>query len=155
MDVILILAITLLIIFIGALFYAKKRQSGFKEFSFLLFEIYLFILNTEQNNNNQEAPPIQRRPGPIDDNRPRAAQIRRRRQFNPARDYDGGVQNDNDDPGKQSIVFFFIDLMNNCLDDFVEGAMNDPVDFGSKIGKKKQLKMQAKEEKRQQREVNK
>jgi hypothetical protein len=33
--------------------------------------------------------------------------------------------------------------------------MNDPVDFGSKIGKKKQLKMQAKEEKRQQREVNK
>jgi ABC-type polysaccharide/polyol phosphate export permease len=33
MDVILILAITLLILFIGALFYAKNRQPGFEEFS--------------------------------------------------------------------------------------------------------------------------
>jgi uncharacterized membrane protein YhfC len=38
MDAILILAITLLVIFIGALFYAKKRQSGLKNFPFLLFE---------------------------------------------------------------------------------------------------------------------
>jgi hypothetical protein len=44
MDVILILAITLLVIFIGALFYAKRRQSGVKN-CFELFEfIYLFIL---------------------------------------------------------------------------------------------------------------
>ncbi len=40
MDVILILAIILLIIFVGALFYAKNRQSGLEEF--FLFQIYLF-----------------------------------------------------------------------------------------------------------------
>jgi uncharacterized membrane protein YhfC len=40
MDVILILAIALLIIFIGALFYAKRRQAGSaKNFFFQLFGI--------------------------------------------------------------------------------------------------------------------
>jgi len=33
MDVILIIAITLLLLFIGALFYAKTRRTGFEEFS--------------------------------------------------------------------------------------------------------------------------
>jgi len=40
MDVILILAIILLIIFVGALFYAKNRQSGLEEFFFYFNFIY-------------------------------------------------------------------------------------------------------------------
>jgi hypothetical protein len=55
-------------------------------------------LNVEQNNEPQAAP-VQRRLGPVDDNRPRAAQIRRRRQFNPAHGYDGGAQNADNDAG--------------------------------------------------------
>ncbi len=60
---------------------------------------FILILNLEPNNDRQ-APPVQRRLGPLDDNRPRAAQIRRRRPFNPAREHDAGLQNDNDDAGK-------------------------------------------------------
>ena len=56
-------------------------------------------MSTDQNKN-REPPPAPRRLGPVDDNRPRAAQIRRRRQFNPAHGYDGGVQNDDNDAGK-------------------------------------------------------
>ncbi len=36
-----------------------------------------------------------------------------------------------------------------------EDIGNDPIDYGSKIGTKKRLKLEAKAEKRQQREVNK
>ncbi|UJR09800.1 hypothetical protein I4U23_014026 [Adineta vaga] len=104
MDVILILAITLLLVFIGALFYAKKRQSG----------------------DNPEQPVAPRRLGPVDNDRPRAAQIRNRRRFNPARDYDGRGQNDDDD--------------------------DDNAELDPKMGTKKRLKLEAKEEKRQQRE---
>jgi len=43
---------------------------------------------------------VQRRLGPVDHDRPRAAQIRRR-QFNPVHGYNAGVQNnDDDDAGK-------------------------------------------------------
>jgi hypothetical protein len=78
----------------------KNVNQVLKNFSFFfLFEIYYF-LNLEQNNNH-EAAPAQRRLGPIDDNRPRIAQIRRRRNFNPAREYDGVLQNaDDGDAGK-------------------------------------------------------
>ncbi|CAF3696360.1 unnamed protein product [Rotaria sp. Silwood1] len=116
MDVILILAIALLIIFLGALLYARKYQ-------------------TEQQKN-QEPPPVQRRLGPIDNDRPRAAQVRRRRQFNPAHGYDGGAQNDNDDDAE----------------DFDPTTMNDVVEIDPKMGTKKRLKLEAKAEKRQQRE---
>ncbi len=36
-----------------------------------------------------------------------------------------------------------------------EDIGNDPIDYGSKIGTKKRLKLEAKADKRQQREVNK
>ncbi|CAF4244345.1 unnamed protein product, partial [Adineta steineri] len=115
MDVILILAITLLFIFLGALFWAKKRQSG--------------------QNDEREPAPVQRRLGPVDDARPRAAQIRRRR-FDPAHRYDAGAQNDNnDDP-----------------EEFDPTTMDDTVEIDSKMGTKKRLKLEAKAEKRQQRE---
>ncbi|CAF1052492.1 unnamed protein product [Adineta steineri] len=115
MDVILILAITLLFIFLGALFWAKKRQSG--------------------QNEEREPAPVQRRLGPVDDARPRAAQIRRRR-FDPAHRYDAGAQNDNnDDP-----------------EEFDPTTMDDTVEIDSKMGTKKRLKLEAKAEKRQQRE---
>lgn len=109
MDVILILAVSLLVVFIGALFYAKKRQT---------------------ENQPQQ---IIRRPGPVNDDRPRRAQARRR--FVPQRDYDGGGQNVAEDP-----------------DDILDNADNDTFEIDPKLGKKKQLKLQAKEEKRQQRE---
>jgi len=95
---------------------------------------FILILNLDPNNNRQ-VPPVQRRLGPVDDNRPRIAQLRRRRQFNPAREYDGGVQNENDD-----------------ADDFDPTTMDDQIELDPKMGKKKQLKIQAKAEKRQQRE---
>ena len=79
MDVILILAITLVIIFIGALFYLKTRQSG------------------NEQNNNREAPAAPRRLGPANDDRPRAAQVRNRRRFNPARELDEPQEIMNDD----------------------------------------------------------
>ncbi|CAF2028243.1 unnamed protein product [Rotaria magnacalcarata] len=105
MDAILILAIVLLIVFIGALFYAKKRQSGQQE--------------------NPEPAPLQRRPAPIDRDQPRAAQIRRRPQFNPTHAYEAGRENSDDEDGG---------------------------DFDSKIGTKKRAKLEAKAEKKQQRE---
>ncbi|CAF2996951.1 unnamed protein product [Rotaria sp. Silwood2] len=117
MDVILILAMLLLIIFVGALYYARKRQ-------------------TEQQENH-EPPPVQRRLGPVDNDRPREARLRQRRRFNPTHGYDVGAQNDNDD---------------DDADDFDPTTMNDPVEIDSKIGTKKRLKLEAKAEKRQQRE---
>ncbi|CAF3743801.1 unnamed protein product [Rotaria socialis] len=116
MDFILILACVLLIVFIGALFYAKKRQSGQQE--------------------NPEPAPLQRRPGPIDGDRPRAAQIRRRRQFNPTHGYEAGRQNNDDEEDA----------------DFDPTTMNDIVEPDSKIGTKKRAKLEAKAEKKQQRE---
>ncbi len=56
----------------------------------IFFFNYLEFVNSEQNN---EAPAAPRRPGPIDVDRPRAAQIRNRRRYNPAREYDDGLHN--------------------------------------------------------------
>ena len=70
-----------------------------------LFSIYLFIYFNIAPDNGNEPAPVQRRLAPVDDARPRAAQIRRRRQFNPAHGYDGRApDNDDDDAGKQSII---------------------------------------------------
>lgn len=49
-------------------------------------------------NENQENPVVPRRPPPpVNDNRPRAAQVRNRRRFNPARGYDDGAPMVEDD----------------------------------------------------------
>jgi hypothetical protein len=64
------------------------------------FVVYLKFINAEQKNNG-EAQAGPRRPGPINADRPRAAQVRNRRRYNPARDYDDGQQNPIvDDDGK-------------------------------------------------------
>lgn len=42
MDVILILALTLLVVFIGALFYVKKRQPGLEDFCILFRNLFIY-----------------------------------------------------------------------------------------------------------------
>lgn len=76
-----------------------------------------------------------RRLPPIDNAVPRAAQIRqRRRPFNPGHGFEG-AEDDRDE-------------------DFDPETGSDIVGLDSKMGKKKQAKLQAKEEKRIQREVS-
>ncbi len=71
-----------------------------KQVKIIFFDYFQFIYFTIGSNNNAERPVVQRRLGPVDHDRPRAAQIRRR-QFNPVHGYNAGVQNnDDDDAGK-------------------------------------------------------
>ena len=57
----------------------------------------LVIYGIAEPENGREQPVAPRRLGPVDGNLPRAAQIRRRRGFNPAHGYEGGAQNNDDD----------------------------------------------------------
>ena len=98
-----------------------------------------------------------RRLAPVNNALPRAAQVRRRRGFDPAHRPDAVAQanDDDDDPGKQRSSSMVIKWHpDHTLDEFDPDAANDLVDIDGKMGKKKILKLQAKAEKRQQREVN-
>ena len=92
MDVILILAIVLVLVFIGALIYVKRRPAGWGNDLFFKITIegneFFCIVD---GNENGERPVAPRRPAPVNDDRPRAAQVRNRRRFNPARGYDDGA----------------------------------------------------------------
>lgn len=61
--------------------------------------------------------------------------------------------NDDDDAGKMFINSINITHFMSFLDDFDPTTTDDPIDIDPKMGKKKAAKLQAKAEKRQQREV--
>ena len=110
----------------------------------IIFVLGLIYAKKRSGGETQvEAPVARRLPPPVDNAIPRAAQMRQRRRFNPAHGYEGGggggeVRNDENDG-----------------EEFDPETMNDVVGLDSKMGKKKQMKLMAKEEKRVQREVKK
>lgn len=56
----------------------------------MTFEFLTKFLEILGGNENREGPVAPRRPAPVNDDRPRAAQVRNRRRFNPARGYEDG-----------------------------------------------------------------
>jgi len=123
MDVTLIIAIVLLLLFVAGLIFAVKRGGSTKT----------------NENADAPAPPV-RRLGRVENNLPRGAQIRqRRRPFNP-----GNVYEEEERQQQQQ--------QQGDDEDFDPETMHDVVGLDGKMGKKKQLKLQMKEEKRVQRE---
>lgn len=116
MDVTLIIAVVLLLLFVAGLIFAVKRGG------------------TAGAPPAEQAQPA-RRLAPVDNNLPRAAQVRqRRRPVNPRNVYEEEEQR-------------------NEEEEFDPETANEIVGLDGKMGKKKQAKLQAKEEKRIQREV--
>lgn len=99
MDLILILAALLLVIFIGALLIARKRQPGETSLSCLSVSLRVGVILAQVNGPEPVAVP--RRLGPVNNALPRAAQVRRRRAFDPAHRPDAVAQGGDTDPGTQ------------------------------------------------------
>ena len=98
-----------------------------------------------------EARQVPRRLPPAENALPRAAQVRRRRQFNPAHGPEAGAGHDDADDGRP--ITNRNTSERSFVDDFDPTAMNDSLDIDGSMGTKKRKKLEAKAEKRQQRDV--